>query len=202
MNGTVKERNALRRAMLARRRALAAPEVLARSAAVERALLALPAFRDAATLMAYVAVRNEVATGGIIRLALEQGRRVAVPVTDTGGKRLVAAVLRDYPAGLRPGAFGIPEPPPGTYVVLPPEEIDLVLVPGVAFDTDGHRLGYGCGYYDRFLPLARKALAVGLGYAFQVCPTVYPAPHDFRLHLVVTERGSISRQRVPDGCKR
>jgi len=63
-------------------------------------------------------------------------------------------------------------------------------LPGVAFDAGGYRLGYGQGYYDRFLPQTR-AVTVGLAYAFQLCPTVYPAPHDCRLHLVVTEEGSM-----------
>lgn len=184
------QRESLRQVMLARRRALSALEVLERSAAVGRAVRELPAFRQAETIMAYLAVRNEVATGGIIRLALVEGKRVAVPVTDTRTRRLIAATLRTYPGNLVRGAFGIPEPPPGTYQVLPPEEIDLVLVPGVAFDAGGYRLGYGQGYYDRFLPQTR-AVTVGLAYAFQLCPTVYPAPHDCRLHLVVTEEGSM-----------
>jgi len=185
------ERKNLRQEMLAHRRALSTLEVLGPSAAVGRAVLQLPAFREARTVMAYVAVRNEVATGGIIRYALAAGKRVAVPVTEPENKVMVAAALRAYPGKLVRGAFGIPEPAPGTYEVVPPEAIDLVLVPGVAFDATGYRLGYGLGFYDRFLPLARRAVTAGLAYAFQLCPTVYPAAHDYCLHLVITEDGII-----------
>jgi len=181
------ERDKLRRAMLTRRRGLSPVEALGRSAAVATAVLQLPAFHEAETVMAYVAVRNEVATGGIIRYALAAGKRVAVPVTDPRSRTMVAAALRAYPGKMVRGAFGIPEPAPGTYAVVAPETIDLVLVPGVAFDTRGYRLGYGCGCYDRFLPVAGRAVTAGLAYAFQLCPTVYPAPHDYRLHLVISE---------------
>lgn len=181
------ERERLRRTMLTRRRALSPLEALGRSVAVARAVVQLPAFREARTVMAYVAVSNEVATGGVIRYALAAGKRVAVPVTDPRSRTIVAAALRAYPGNLVRGAFGIPEPALGTYAIVAPETIDLVLVPGVAFDGAGYRLGYGCGCYDRFLPLARRAVTAGLAYAFQLCPTVYPAPHDYRLHLVVSE---------------
>lgn len=183
----------LRAAMLAARRLLDPLAVAAAEAAVARTARELPAFRQARCLLAYVSVRNEVGTGTLIRAALAAGKTVAVPVTDRARRRLVPARITTYPEGLEPGAFGIPEP--RHFEEVAGAVLDCILVPGVAFDHRGFRLGFGGGYYDRFLHLVgRRAARIGLAYEFQVCPTVHPGPHDEAVDYVVTEVRVLDRR--------
>jgi len=185
----------LRTAILARRLALAPAEVAGKSAVIQAKLWQLPAFRTARVLMAYVACRNEVETEKLIRDALLEGKRVVLPVTDVRRKMICARLISRYPEDLVAGPFGIPEPAAFCPLVAR-EELDLVLVPGVAYDIKGYRLGYGGGYYDRFLPgLRPNAVTVGLAYDFQVVSTVYPEAHDWPVAFVITEKRVIkSRQ--------
>jgi 5-formyltetrahydrofolate cyclo-ligase len=176
----------LRMAMMRIRASLNPAEVARASAAVTRKVLALPAFREAGTVLAYMDVRNEIQTGALIRATFDAGRRVAVPVTDRERRRLIAARITGYPIDLESGPYGIPQP--RRYEEIPPGELDCILVPGLAFDYRGYRLGFGGGYYDRFLPRVRDdAVLIGLAYDFQICPTVYPEAHDRAVHVVITE---------------
>ncbi len=176
----------LRAEMLKARSAMDPVAAAKAGASIARRVQELPAFQQSRYLLAYVDVRNEVGTGTLIRAALDSGKKVAVPVTDQVRRRLIPAEITTYPEGLEPGAFGVLEP-------LHFEEIaytalDCILVPGVAFDHQGHRLGFGGGYYDRFLRrVGRRAVRIGLAYDFQVRPTVYPDPHDEAVDYVVTE---------------
>lgn len=176
----------LRAEMLSIRDAMDPGAAARASAAIARRVLDLPAFRESRTIMAYVDVRNEVGTGTLIRAALAGGKRVAVPVTDRERRRLIAARITDYPGDLAPGAYGIPEP--REYREIRLGELDCILVPGVAYDLRGYRLGFGGGYYDRLLPRVRHhAVLIGLAYEYQVCDTVHPEPHDQPVHFLVTE---------------
>jgi 5-formyltetrahydrofolate cyclo-ligase len=168
--------------MQARRRSL--PEAVRRRAgeAVTRSLLAAPELARARRVAVYAALPDELPTDTLLRALLEMGRVVLLPRT-TGGNRLVFATVRDL-GTLRRGRFGILEPPAGA----PRAELgreDLVLVPGVAFDRRGGRLGRGSGCYDRSLPDA--PFLSGLAFDFQLVETVPRAPHDRTMDAVVTE---------------
>lgn len=190
MTGSKEE---LRRLFLKRRATMDPEEVAAASAAVGRRVLALDDFLRAGTVMAYVDVRNEVQTGGLIRVALRRGQRVALPVPRPRSRSITAALATTYPEGLVPGPYGIPVPSPDAEPVSP-SDLDCVLVPGVAFDRDGFRLGYGGGYYDRFLAgLRDRVPVIGLAYAWQVVPRLPREPHDRPVDLVVTEEWVLRR---------
>lgn len=190
MTGSKEE---LRRLFLERRETMGPEEVAAASAAIGRRVLALDAFLEARTVMAYVDVRNEVRTGGLIRAALRRGQRVALPVPEPRTGYMAAALAPAYPEGLVTGPYGIPVPSPGSAAVSP-ADLDCVLVPGVAFDVDGFRLGYGGGYYDRFLSgLRGRVSVIGLAYAWQVVPRLAREPHDRPVDLVVTEEWVLRR---------
>jgi len=191
---SVKNKGDLRVALMKLRRSLTAGEVAAASMAIQDRVRKLPAFQSAGVIVAYVACRNEVQTGPLIAEALKRGIRVALPVTDTVKKEICARVISEYPGDLVPGAYGILEPNPSC-TAISPEELDLVLVPGVGFDPAGFRLGFGGGYYDRLLlRLPEKTITVGLAYRFQVVETVFPEPHDRRVRYIVTETGLIDIQ--------
>lgn len=163
-------------------------EVAEKSSRILERLLKLEEYRQADTIMVYLSVRNEVSTVELIKRAMSQGKRVAAPVTDIINRRLTPSVLSDYPGDLHPGPWNIPEPKPGCLRPVGTEELDLVIVPGVAFDEKGNRLGYGGGFYDRFLKGAGPgAVCVALAFEQQVRRDVYPEPHDFPVSLIVTE---------------
>jgi len=150
-------------------------------------LFSLQEYRRAATVMAYVDFRNEVQTATILENVLQQGKRLVLPITDVPNKRLIPAQVLQLTNDLTPGTWGILEPS-SQCVPVNPGEIDLVIVPGVAFDSAGNRLGYGGGFYDRFLPSIRNDTPlVSLAFELQVRNNVYPAEHDVRIHLLITE---------------
>ncbi len=182
----------IRRTIINARLALTPRQVEEYSQSIAGYVLSLPAWREARTVMIYVDFRQEVQTGRLIRQALEKGKRVMVPVCRQQPRVLVASEIKDYPGDLAPGCWGILEPKPECLRPVDPEEIDLVLVPGVAFDRYGNRLGYGAGYYDRFLALLRPdAVTAALAFQLQVLPSVHHEAHDWPVQLVVTENGII-----------
>lgn len=178
----------LRKNVLKARGALLPVEVAEKSARVAERLLGMEEYRKASTIMAYLDFRNEVQTGGLLERAMAAGKRMAVPVTDIANRRLTPALLKHFPGDLQPGAWGILEPKPECMRPLEPEELDLVIVPGVAFDVDGNRLGYGGGFYDRFLLRTRPdTVYLALAFELQVRPEVYPGSHDIPVHYLLTE---------------
>jgi 5-formyltetrahydrofolate cyclo-ligase len=164
----------------------------AKSRAIGRRLRRLKMYRRAKTLLCYVAFDGEVETRAILRRALDDGKRVAVPVTVPSTKRLLAVEIRDPDRDLDvKGHFGIPHPA-RTGRRIPKAKLDLVLMPGVAFDRRGHRLGRGGGYFDRFLSrLPSRARRVGLAFEFQLMKELPVESHDLPAHAVVTEKGVV-----------
>ncbi len=161
-------------------------------------ITALPAYAAAKTVLWYLDVRDEVRTcdwllGQGLQQAKEAGQKVVVPWCE--GKTLGLFVLQE--AGeLQVGKFGILEPKetlrkdPAFQVA--PQSIDLAIIPGVAFDNRGGRLGYGAGYYDRLLAELRSDCSkVGVGYACQVIEAVPCDSHDVRMDAIVTEVGIV-----------
>lgn len=181
------DKNAIRRRALEIRRALSAAEVRSKSTTIERYLEALSCFQQARALLVYVASKdNEVDTLPIIRAALERGVPVHVPVV-AARRNLCWPRLRAI-EDLRPGPFGILEPALERRQYLPIPQPTVCLVPGLAFTRDGHRLGYGGGYFDRFLA-GYNGTSIGLAYECQIIenPPVYE--HDRKVNCVVTEGG-------------
>ena len=196
------DRLAAAKRKLRREAAAARDAVRDRAAAAAAAcghLIALPSYRSAATVLWYVSMPSELATGPAIVTALAAGKRVVVPWCD--GEALGLWRLESM-SELEPGTWGIPEPPaarrnaPERQVV--PEEIDLVIVPGLAFDRRGRRLGHGKGYYDRLLARS-PAVRAGLCHDAQVFPEVPAGPRDAVMDWLITERGAFAVEPVNDG---
>ena len=140
--------------------------------------------------MIYLDFKGEVATGGLAAKILSCGKRLVVPLAHQGN--IIPCIIKDLEQDIRPGKWDIPEPRLDRIHTLPPVEIDLVLVPGVAFDPDGNRLGYGKGYYDRFLPLLRQGVStVGLAFSCQIVERLQADEHDYKMTLLITENGVI-----------
>ncbi|HML53408.1 MAG TPA: 5-formyltetrahydrofolate cyclo-ligase [Solidesulfovibrio magneticus] len=184
---------ALRRDMSARRAALTPQAVATAARSAAQRVLALPAYVQAREILAYMAVRNELDAGVIARQALADGKRLLLPRCRDGAPGLLDLGCVRCLSEAAPGSYGIPEPP--REACLDPEAFspDLILVPGLAFDRRGVRLGFGGGYYDRLLalPLAQNAFTVGLGYDFQLVAALPSAPWDKPVNAVVTDRQTL-----------
>ena len=179
--------------MLACRRGLAVAERRSASLRIQQTLLARPEFATARVVACYAAIHGEVETELIIRAALAAGKTVLLPAV--AGEGLLFRRIAD-PAALRTGAFGIPEPAKHA-AAIPAEEIDLFVIPGVAFDLEGRRIGYGKGYYDRTLHrLEGKGRMIGFCYDFQLVDEIAGEPHDVLIDLVITEKRVVSPRSV------
>jgi len=173
----------------AERRRRAQPDKDALSGQIARRLVALPEYASARTILFYVDARDEVRTRPLLRDALADGRRVVVPYCV--GRALGLFGLRDL-AELAEGTFGILEPKPELRDLperrVEPSELDLAIVPGVAFDVAGRRLGHGAGYYDRFLLRLRPdARRIALAFDCQVFDAIPADSHDVPMDRIVTE---------------
>jgi 5-formyltetrahydrofolate cyclo-ligase len=177
------EKRELRRRLREARRTLGADRASALSHSACERLAALPEALAARTVAVYSAHGGEIDPAVFAAACVARGVVVCYPLVRADEALSFHAVL---PSTLAPGAIGIPEPPAGSPAVAT-DAIDLFVVPGVAFDLDGGRLGQGVAYYDRTLPLA-PGKKVGLAYDFQVVPRVPMEPHDVRMDLVVTDR--------------
>jgi 5-formyltetrahydrofolate cyclo-ligase len=179
------EKARLRAEVLPRRDALT--DRPSRDARIKGQVLALPEWGAAKVVSTFVGVKSEVATLPLIEAALGAGKVVAVPVVEQGA---LALYRIDSIEALAPAPFGLLEPRPELRDVAhrqDPAMVDLFIVPGVAFDRRGGRVGYGKGYYDGLLPKARPGvLTVGVGFDVQVVDAVPMGPGDVRLSRLIT----------------
>lgn len=185
-------KRALRVRVRAARDAIPEAERRAMAAEVEARLFSLPELARAGIVLVFSSFGSEVPTAGIVDRLLREGRRVALP--RLAGGEIEARAFRPGDPMAR-ARFGALEPLEGALV--PPEELDAVVVPGLAFDRAGYRVGYGGGYFDRFLPRTRPdALRVGVCFHLQLVEEVPRGPDDVPVDVVVTDR-EVVRCRVP-----
>ena len=153
------------------------------SKVITQRVVALPAFKHADRILAYADYNHEVITEYLIEEAWKAGKEVAVP--KVVGKDMVFYKLTDF-SQLEPGYFQIPEPASGEIVEWP---IALMIMPGVAFDRENDRVGYGGGFYDRYLEKHPDHHTVGYAYAFQIYEHLPTEVFDRRVDRVLTENG-------------
>jgi 5-formyltetrahydrofolate cyclo-ligase len=177
----------LRRQVLAARDAMAQEDRTMAAQAIIARVVTLPSFAAARTVLLTLAFRTEWSTLPLVHAALAAGKTVAIPRVNVAMRMLDLFVLADPEHDVGTGHLGIPEPLPHCPKV-PADAIEWVLVPGVAFDSAGRRLGYGGGYYDRLLPLLpRVATRVAGAFEIQIVDRVPAAPHDLTVDTIVTE---------------
>lgn len=190
---TAPTKEQIRRRALAARDAIPYSDVLSAAVSVREHVRAWQPFRDASCVCGYVAVRSEMSTAGIILRAMESGKTVIIP--KVFGDALRFFRIRSLTDDLERGSFGLLEPREGC------EEVDVsragvCLIPGVAFDERGNRLGYGKGFYDRFLrTLPPSVPTLGLAYDCQVFKRLPAESSDVPVRFVVTpSRGVFATQ--------
>jgi 5-formyltetrahydrofolate cyclo-ligase len=173
-----KEKNALRRAL--------DPQILKeKSEHICQRIMALESYKRANVIMAYQAMGGEVSLDCLIRDALEKGKRLGFPLCLS--KTEMEARVPFGEKAYKRGAFGIWEPDEKASAPLEAEEIELVIVPCVAFDEHCRRLGMGGGYYDRYLPKCRRAWLMAAAFELQKVPQVPVEAHDRCMDQIITE---------------
>ncbi|MCM8825768.1 MAG: 5-formyltetrahydrofolate cyclo-ligase [Candidatus Omnitrophica bacterium] len=146
-------------------------------------LLKLPEYRNCWILMTYVSFQKEPDTMRVIRDALKKAKTVCVPAIDWKNHAMAPVQIFNEDDI----DFSLKIPQPLSAAKIPPEQIDLIIVPGLAFDVNCNRLGRGKGFYDRFLPFCTGAIKVGLAFDFQVLDFLEVSENDVRLDAIITE---------------
>lgn len=191
------QKRALRLATLERRNAIASSARAQYAVHITKQLIDMPAYREAETVMGYMSFGSEFDTVLFVEQILKDGKRLALPRVDKKNHALVIHQV-DNMAELQAGVFGILEPRVDSSLV-DLSQIDFILVPGLAFDRIGMRLGYGAGFYDQLLaressvksaqtPASKR---VSAAFSTQLVDAVPSAAHDQRIHFIITENEQI-----------
>lgn len=178
----------LRSEMLSKRNSLSQQSLMVKSSAITKLLFSTDYYKDSKYIMSYIDFRNEVRTEEIIKKTLKEGKNVIIPISIVETRQLILSQLMDYDKELEAGTYGILEPKKKFIREVNPDLIDLILMPGVAFDRRGFRIGYGGGYYDRFLTRIDKSVPkAALAFDLQMVPYVKEGRYDIPVDYIITE---------------
>jgi len=177
------EKAELRKIWMEREAGLSENYITESNAGIIRNLFSLQEFQCAETVLFFYSIWSEPDTHEMIRRALDLGKTVALPKTYPKGV-MAARKIGGFDE-LKPSRFDIPEPDESA-PAIDPDALDFIVVPSVAFDREGYRLGHGAGYYDRYLALTR-AFTCGIAREKMLAPRVPRERHDIRVNCVVTE---------------
>lgn len=184
------EKNSIRKQIIKKRMELTQPFINHVEESVFKSLVHLVEYQKSNTVMLYMDFRNEVPTKTIMNDVLCSGKRLVLPFTNMDFEIVPYEIMAqngNISDFLTLSPYGISEPNPKLCHVIEPREIDLVIVPGVAFDKSGNRLGYGKGCYDRFLPfLGSDAFKLALAYDFQVLESIPSDPTDIKMDAILS----------------
>ena len=147
--------------------------------------------KRADAILIYLSMRGEVETGGLLHYLLAQNKIALAPVMSIKQRTLTPHRIIDAKEDLVLHPYGMSQPNKETCPPFPLDQIDLIFVPGVAFDPQGYRIGYGAGFYDRFLPQCPQAVWLGLAYEAQIVTDTFPQTWDVPLHQILTENRDI-----------
>ncbi len=175
-------KQALRKQMLECRRCLSADEVSKKSKCIIDNILATTSYKNSKCIYAYISTRNEVDLRKLIEVAWIEGKRVAVP--KVCGQDMDFYYIESY-AELVKGSFGILEP--ADNAVRAEEKDALMLIPGVAYDRVGNRIGYGGGFYDRYLSKEHSHYIIAPSYGFQIVDRLTSEEHDIQVDEIISE---------------
>lgn len=178
----------IRKEMLQKRDMLSVIQVEELSNEIQSNVLHWDKFINSSTIMLYSDFKNEVITKGIIESCLEKNKKVILPKVIKESRDILPCLITGFNE-LNPGTYGIFEP--DGINVIDKNEIELVIVPGVAFDASGYRIGYGAGYYDRFLK-GYNGIKAGICYSIQLVKNAWPDQFDIKMDYLITERGIIN----------
>jgi 5-formyltetrahydrofolate cyclo-ligase len=182
------DKQEIRKKIWSLRNGMTPEEITVKSGLIIRRLTELRDLRKASTLMVFLSFGSEVLTDDLLCWGWETGKRMVIPLCRPEDRSLTPCLLGSV-GELEIGHYGIREPKAENIRPVPREEIDAILVPAVAFDLRGYRVGYGGGYYDRFLPSVPQAVRIGAAFSCQIVAEIPADPHDVPVDRIVTENG-------------
>lgn len=177
-------KNELRKKIIKLRNSLDSDYIKKASVCISDKLLEIPEIIKAENIMVYMDFRNEVKTDYLIEKLMSMGKNVFAPVCVHETREMIPRKVDSKTVFIN-SRFGVLEPSEDSEAVSP-DTIDVIIVPGVAFDRAGNRMGYGGGYYDRFIPKT-NAFTCGVRFECQIVNDVFEEEHDVRIDVVVTE---------------
>ena len=182
------EKSLLRKEVLHKRNSMSHFEISTKSKLIQQKLIESPVFNQSKSIGLYLAIGSEVQTRGIINYALDLAKTVSLPRIISNDLRFYVVDQTDFEKNsFDVNKFGIKEPKIDN---RPADFIDLLIIPGIVFDTYGFRIGYGYGYYDKYLTINKFSKSIGLAYDFQFIKKPIPIlPHDRKIDVLITESG-------------
>lgn len=181
------QKTEIRKKILAKRNRLSKKHAEDLSKKIFQKLKRLKEFKKAGNVFFYLSKDNEIATRPAIIYSLKNKKRVSIPKMNTQTHTFHPVLIKDLDKDLCKGPFGLEEPITIKNRRVTEKEIDLTIVPGIAFDKAGTRLGFGKGYYDKFLEKRHKYKKIALAYDFQIVPELPKDTHDVPVDIIVTE---------------
>lgn len=180
----------LREQFLRTRKELSESEVKKKSQQIQHRLFSVPWYQSSQNILFYVSYDNEVNTHEMIKDSMRSGKTILVPKIDTRRKTICISRLLRWNE-LSPGSYSILEPREDCVRDTPISSVELLIVPGVIFDVQGHRIGHGMGFYDRLLKQTSNAHSIGLAFESQIMQSIPVEEHDEKVELIVTEERNI-----------
>jgi 5-formyltetrahydrofolate cyclo-ligase len=182
------EKSLLRKEVFHKRNSMSHFEISTKSKLIQQKLIESPVFNQSKSIGLYLAIGSEVQTGEIINYSLDLGKTVLLPRIMSNDLRFYVVDRKDFEKNsFDVNRFGIKEPKIDN---KPADFIDLLIIPGIVFDMYGFRIGYGYGYYDKYLTNNKFSKSIGLAYDFQLIKKHIPIlPHDRKIEVLITESG-------------
>ncbi len=174
----------IRKFIIEKRKKLSKKEIYEKSSIVGEEFLKSEYYKNSRVIMSYVSIKNEVDTGYINGKILIDGKKLILPKTDMETNNIIPLEIKNINE-LIEGRYGILEPEDNEKNIIDLENIDIVIVPAVAFDKEGYRIGFGKGYYDRFLK-EYEGIKIGIAYDFQIIDRVPIESHDMKVDFIIT----------------
>ena len=179
----------IRRSTVARRDALSKKQRAEKSAAIMKRLFEFANFLESKIVLFYLSHKSEVDTEPMIHKALALEKIIALPLIDGEKREIIPLKIDNLDRDTQPGYRGIREPISRRCKQIPVQQVNLAIIPGIAFDERGGRIGYGTGFYDRFIPnLDITTRKVALAFECQIVPQIPMEPHDRYTDIIITER--------------
>ncbi|MDD4363003.1 MAG: 5-formyltetrahydrofolate cyclo-ligase [Atribacterota bacterium] len=183
----------IRKSILEMRRMLSSDAILDKSNKIANYLIKFDKYQQSENIMLYISTKSEVQTQKIINSAQSDNKNIFIPLIIKEKHDLLPSLIKNFQQELQIGDLGVYEPKINFQRVHPPEILDLVIIPGVAFTRQGYRLGRGGGYYDRFLSkLVQKTCKIALSFDFQIIEKIPVEKHDIAVDYIITEKGIIN----------
>lgn len=187
------DKKVIRKKLLEERAKISSNDILEKSSAIKDTLFSLSQYKESSFIFSFISFKDEVNTHEIIKNSIAIGKKVGVPISVPKTKELLVSEIIDFDKELELGYYGILAPKDEYTRIVSPKIVDLVLVPGVAFDKRGYRVGYGGGYYDRFFnKLEKSVIKIGLCYEMQILTEVPTDNYDIPIDYIITEKGLIN----------